>query len=114
MVVELAHALERVGAGVGERDDHLAAIRGVGTALEQPELHEPVDDAARRAHLHAEACGELGHPQRPGGGDDVQDLGLGHRDPDLGELGRVGRDHPVHEFIECVQDPAHGRGLLLR
>ena len=100
--------------GVGERDDHLAAIGRVGATLEQPELDETVDDAARGAHLHAEPRRELRHAQRLGGGHDVQDLGLGHRHADLGELGRMGGDHPVHELVERVQDPTHGGARLLR
>ena len=83
--------------------------RGVGATLEQPELDEAVDDAARGALLHAEPRRELRHPQRLGGGDDVQDLGLGHGHANLGELRRMGGDHPVHELVEgCRTRPTAG------
>ena len=40
-----------------------------------------------------------------GGHHDVQDLGLRHRDADLGELRGVADDEPVHHPLVAVEDP---------
>ena len=64
--------------------------------LEQAQLDEPVGQLAGRRRADPEPGGELGHAQPAGGHHDVQDLGLGHRDADLGELRGVAADEPVH------------------
>ena len=56
----------------------------------------------------AETGGELGHAQLAGRHHDVQDLGLGHRDPDLGELGRVRADEALHHLLVAVEDGLDG------
>ena len=43
--------------------------------------------------------------RRPAADHDVQDLGLGHRDADLGELRGVAADQPVHHPLVAVEDP---------
>ena len=99
-------------SGIGRGRDHdLAAVVGIGVALEQAQLDEPVGQLAGGRRADPETGGELGHAQSAGGHHDVQDLGLRHRDADLGELRGVAADEAVHHPLVAVEDPLDvGRG----
>ena len=90
----------RLAASGVARDDDLAAIGRVVVPAAGARARRagrpgrwPIDEPTPQAR------GELGHAQLAGGQHDVQDLGLGHGDPDLGELRRVARDQAVHQRV---------------
>ena len=87
--VELPEAVDEVGAGRGEPDDDLAAVGGVVAAGGEALVDDPVDEAADGGQRDAEAGDELRHVEVAGGAEEVEQLGLRHRDGDLQELGRV-------------------------
>jgi hypothetical protein len=68
----------------------------------EPLVHEPLDEPADRGQRHAEAGDELRHVELAGGGEEVDQLRLRHRDRDLEELGCVAVGEPVHEELVAV------------
>ena len=86
---ELTQLLERLAPERRDRDADLAAVGRVVDAAEQADRHEVIDRAAGGRDRDAEPLGDLGHAQLPGRGDDVQELGLGHRQVERRELGRM-------------------------
>ena len=95
--------------------DHLAAIDGVLSAGGQALVHHPVDEPADRGQRDAEAVDEIRHVELAGGAEEVQELGLGHRDGDLQELRRVAVGEALHEGLvagdHLVDD---GRAVVVR
>ena len=83
----------------------LPAIGRLLPAFDQPELDEPVDGPGRGRRGHAQTGGQLGHPEVAGGDDEIERLGLGHRQLDGVQLRGVRRHQAVHERIEAVDDP---------
>ena len=84
--VELAEAVDERGACGRQADDHLAAVDGVLAARGEAVVDDPVDEAAHRGQRDAEALDEIGHVELARRAQEVQELGLGHRDGDLEEL----------------------------
>ena len=106
--VELAEAVDEGGAGGGEAHDDLAAVRGVLAARGQAGVDDPVDQAADRGQRDAEADDELRHVEVAGGAEQVQQLGLRHRDGDLEEVGRVVVGELLHEPLEAGDEAVDG------
>ena len=88
--VELAEAVEEVGARGRQADDDLAAVGGVLAAGGEAVVDDAVDEAADGGQRDAEAGDELRHVEVAGRAEQVEELGLGHRDGDLEELGARG------------------------
>jgi hypothetical protein len=113
---EFAEAFEqRHGLRRGGHDD-LAAIARLIVSPEEAELDETVGQPACGRRSDPKPSGKIGHPQLAGGHHDVQDLGLGHRDPDIGELRSVALDEAVHQGVIAIDDGVDGcrRGLSIR
>jgi hypothetical protein len=64
-------------------------------------VDQAVDEPAHRGRRGPEAGDELRHVELPGEAQEVQQLGLGHRDVDLQELRRVAVGEPLHEPLEA-------------
>ena len=118
-VAQLATAqlLELVeGRRSRRRDGHadLAAVVRIVRPGQQAELHETFDRAAGRGDGDPEPLRDLRHAELAGRGDDVQELGLGHRDIERRELRRVQRHQPVLEGIDRGQgtDKRRAVGVL--
>src|SRR3954451_14091787 len=107
-LVELSKTLEEVVRLGRRRDDDMASVAGVFTAFEKIELDETVDELARRRRAEAQSGSELGHAQPAGRADDVEDLRLGHRDVESGELRRVARKEPLHQSFVVLEDRLDG------
>ena len=103
-LVQLAEAFEEGDRVRRRADDDLAAVVRFLVPLEQSHLDQPVGQLARGRRADPEPGRQLGHPQPPGRHHDVQDLGLRHRDVDLGELGGVGGDQTMHQPLVAVED----------
>ena len=54
----------------------------------------------------------LGHVEVAGGAEEVQELGLGHRDVDLQELGRVAVGEALHERLVARDDLVDDGGAV--
>ena len=107
--VELAEAVDEVGAGGREADDDLAAVRGVLAARGEAGVDDPVDEAADRGQRDAEADDELRHVEVAGRAEQVEELGLGHRDGDVEEVGGVAVGEPLHEPLEAGDEAVDRR-----
>ena len=102
--VELAETVDEVDAGGRQPDEDLAPVRRVLAAGGEPVVDEAVDEAAHRGRRDAEAGDEIRHVELARGAEEVQELGLGHRDVDLQELRRVAVGEPLHEPLEAGDD----------
>ena len=67
-------------------------------------VHDAVDETADGGQRHAEAGDDVGHVEVAGGAEEVQELGLGHRDVDLQELRRVAVREALHERLVARDD----------
>ena len=104
-LVELTEALEERDRLGRRRDDDLAPIvRVVVAASSSPSSTSRSASPLADDEPIAEPGSQLGHPQLAGGHDDVQDLGLGHGDADLGELRGMAADQPVHQCVVALDD----------
>ena len=112
--VELAEAVDELGAGGRQADDHLAAVGGVVAAGGEAVVHDPVDEAADGGQRHAEAGDELRHVELAGSAEQVQDLRLGHRDVDLQELRRVAVREALHERLVAGDDLVDDGGAVVQ
>ena len=96
--VELPEPLHQLEAGRRDGHDHLAAVvRVVGTDREALS-DELVDEPARGGRRDPKPGDEFGHVDRPAG-EHVEDLGLGHGDADVPEVGGVLEDEELHHLL---------------
>ncbi len=109
--IQLAEALQGLDP-VRRRGHHdMAPIARSLVALHQPEFDEAVHLAGCRRIRDAQPPGQLGHAQRSARDDQVHRLGLGHRELDQVEFGRVGRHEALHQRIEDAHDTLEVRRI---
>ena len=112
--VELAEAVDERRALGRQPDEDLAPVGGILATRGEAVVDDLVDEAAHGGQRHAEALDERRHVELAGQRDEVQELGLGHRDRDLEELRRVAVGEAVHERLvardDLVDDDSTGWG----
>ena len=95
-LVELAEPVRDRSTGRRGSHDDLATIVRILPPGREPLVHEAVHQAAHRRERDPERRDQLRHVELAGGLEQVEHLGLGHRDPDLEELGAMDRHQPSH------------------
>ena len=114
--VELAEGLEgRLGLGRGT-DHDLASVGGVLVADQEAERRRGRSTTPGRGRgRDPEPSRKLGHPELTGGDDEVQRLGLGHRQVDEVQLGGVARHQAMHQAVEHGEEAIEvGIGMSAR
>ena len=102
--VQLAEAVDERRALGRQPDEDLAPVGWILAARRETVVDDLVDEAADGGQRHAEALDEGRHVELAGERDEVQELGLGHRDRDLEELRRVAVGEAVHEHLVARDD----------
>lgn len=106
--VEFAEALEQRHRFGGRGHDDLAPIVRIVMPSQQAEFDQTVGQATGGRRSDAKSDSKLRHPQLTGSHHHIQDLGLRHRDPDLGELRDVALDEPMHQRVVALDDSVDG------
>ena len=80
----------------------------------EPVVDDAVDEAADGGQRHAEPGDELRHVEVADGAEQVQELGLGHRDVDLQELRRMAVGEALHEGLVARDDLVDDGGAVVQ
>ena len=103
--------IEVIGAGAGEHDRAVAALRGGDRALDQLQRHRPVEPHAALRRIHRLGDAEPEVPEMLAEGDGALPVGR-HRKPGI-DLGERVDDHVGGGKRNAVQRPRHALGEVL-
>ncbi len=110
--VEVTEAVDQLGAGRRQAHEDPPAVRSGRATGDQSGVNESVNDPAHRRLRHTQAADQLGHAEVTGR-QEVQHLGLGHRDVDVKELRGVRVGQPREEDLVVGEDVLDDAGSLL-
>ena len=105
-MAQLGEILEALTGCRRRAHEHLATVPGILDPLEQVELNESVDDAARGRGGGAETLRDLAHPHLARRGDQIQRLQLGEGEAELDDVRRMQPGDGGVEAIEGRDDAA--------